>query len=85
MRFLANTGHVYVEGVIYSNAEMDISNLDTTTSSFYVKGGAIAQKFDIDSCYGWLTIEHDVNVLVDTLGPASSSPTIIVEHWEEEY
>ncbi|MCK5211679.1 hypothetical protein KAJ89_03185 [Candidatus Parcubacteria bacterium] len=85
VRFLANTGHVYVEGIIYSNAEMDISSLDTTTSSFYVKGGAIGQKFDIDSCYGWLTIEHDVNVLVDTLGPASSSPTIIIEHWEEEY
>ena len=85
VRFLANTGHIDIEGVIYSDAEMDILNLDTVLSSFYLRGGAIGQKLDIDSCYGWLTIEHDNTVLVDTLGPASSSPTIIVEHWEEEY
>ena len=70
---------------LYSGAEFDILSLDTFLSSFYVEGAAIGQKLDIDSSYGWPTIEHNNQIILDTLGPATSSLTIIVEHWEEEY
>jgi hypothetical protein len=85
IRFLEHTGEVAVRGVIYANAELDILNLDPVTSNFYVLGGAVSQKLDIDSCYGWPTIEYDNEILIDTLGYATSAPTLIIEHWEEEY
>jgi len=82
VHFLANTGDIDIEGVVYADAELGVNNL---SSNFYVKGGLIGQKLDIDSCFNWPTIEHDNLTLVDTIGAASSSPTIIIEHWEEEY
>ena len=85
VQFLSETGNINIEGVVYANAEMDVNGLDPLKSFFYVRGGLIAQKLDIDSCYNWPTIEYDNSAVVDTIGTSTSSPTIIIEHWEEEY
>ena len=87
VQFLEYTNVIDIEGVVYASDEMDLINQDSYTNQFDVVGGLVSRKLDITSC--WLgtdiNLTHDNNILMDTLGAASSSQVIVVEHWEEEY
>lgn len=81
----SHTANVDIEGVIYANDLLNINNLNPAIASFNIEGGLIARKLTITSSWEAINITHNNAILIEALGPASTSPTIIVEHWEEEY
>ena len=84
--FKQYTGDVEIYGVVYANDLMNLTNIAADVSNdFDVTGGLIARKLTATSCQEPINITHDNNILMDSLGSASTSPTIVVEHWEEEY
>lgn len=85
INFQQYTGTVNVKGVIYANDQLNVLNLDPSTASFDIRGGLVSRKLTITSCWEPVNIVHDNEILIDSIGAASTSPTIIVEHWEEEY
>ena len=85
VNILGYTDTVKVKGIIYANDLMDIKNLNSGFSKFDITGGLIARKLNIQSCWDPITIEYESSIVIEALDSASSSPTIIVEHWEEEY
>jgi hypothetical protein len=85
INILEHTQDVESRGVIYANDLMDIKNFNAVGGSFNVYGGLIARKLTISSCWNPINIYYDSEIIDSTLGSATTSPTIIVEHWEEEY
>jgi hypothetical protein len=87
VNFFQYTDTVNVEGVVYASDEMYLTNLDSYTNQFDVVGGLIARKLTFTSCWlpSYINLTHDDNILSTSLGVASSSHVIVVEHWEEEY
>lgn len=85
--FKEYTDIIDVEGVIYASDQLNLTNLDTYTTQFDIVGGLIARKLTMTSCWlgAYINLTHDLNIIMDTLGAASSSQVIVVEHWEEEY
>lgn len=83
--FKQYTEIVDIYGVVYAVDQMNLTNIDSYTTQFDVRGGLLARKLTMTSCWFPIDITHDNDVLVSTLGTASSSPTIVIEHWEEEY
>jgi hypothetical protein len=79
------TDTIKARGLIYANNTMDIRNLNSGSTVFEVTGALIARKLTISSCWDGLDINYDAEIISSTIGSASTSPTIIVEHWEEEY
>lgn len=87
VNFLEYTDTVDVDGVIYASDEMNLMKLDSYTNQFDVIGGLLGRKLDMTSCWlpTYINLTHDLAILLDTLGAASSSQVIVVDHWEEEY
>ncbi|MCK5320758.1 hypothetical protein KAJ61_05220 [Candidatus Parcubacteria bacterium] len=83
--FKQYTEIVDIYGVVYAADKMNLTGIDSYTTQFDVRGGLLARKLTISSCWQPINITHDNEILINTLGSASSSPTIIIEHWEEEY
>ena len=83
--FKQYTEIVDIYGVVYATDSMDLVGIDAHTTQFDVLGGLLARKLTISSCWQPINITHDNEMLTLVLGSASSSPTIIIEHWEEEY
>ena len=83
--FKQYTEVVDIYGVVYAADSMNLVGIDSYTTQFDVRGGLLARKLTISSCWQPINITHDNEILVNTLSSASSSPTIIIEHWEEEY
>ncbi|MEA1963475.1 MAG: hypothetical protein U9M94_04555 [Patescibacteria group bacterium] len=83
--FKQYTEIVDIYGVVYGADSMNLVGIDSYTTQFDVRGGLLARKLTISSCWHPINITHDNEMLINTLGSASSSPTIIIEHWEEEY
>ncbi|MCK5510771.1 hypothetical protein KAI65_04505 [Candidatus Parcubacteria bacterium] len=83
--FKQYTEIVDIYGVVYATDSMNLVGIDSYTTQFDVRGGLLARKLTISSCWHPIDITHDNEMLVNTLSSASSSPTIIIEHWEEEY
>lgn len=84
--FKQYTGDVEISGIIYANDLMNLTNIAANASNnFNVTGGLIARKLTVTSCQEIINITHDNNIITDSLGSASTSPAIVVEHWEEEY
>jgi len=73
---------LFVNGLIYSGDQMTISSV---LAPIEIHGGIMARKIDFSSVWQAFDIYLDADVIVDTLGMASYSPMIIVDHWEEEY
>lgn len=71
-----------VNGLVYSGDQMTISSV---LAPIEIRGGIVARKIDFSSIWQPFDIYLDSDVIVDTLGVASYSPVIIVDHWEEEY
>ena len=85
VNFKEYTEVVDIYGVVYAANLMNLNKIDSYTTQFDVLGGLIARQLDISSCWHTINITHDNEMLSDTLSAASSSQTIIIEHWEEEY
>ncbi len=84
--FKQYTEVVDIYGVVYAADQMNLVGIDTTyTTQFDVLGGLLGRKLTISSCWQDINITHDNEMLTSVLSSASSSPTIIIEHWEEEY
>ncbi len=83
MYFKNQTGIVNVRGVLYANDILNINNVNA--SLFIVRGAMIARKFTISSSWIPIDIYYDSSIIINTLNNASTSPTLIVDHWEEEY
>ena len=83
--FKQYTETVDIYGVVYATDSMNLVGIDAHTTQFDIRGGLLARKLTISSCWQPINITHDNEMLINTLGSASSSPTIIIEHWEEEY
>ncbi|MCK4540168.1 hypothetical protein KAU09_03375 [Candidatus Parcubacteria bacterium] len=83
--FKQYTETVNVYGIVYAADLMNLTSIDSYTIQFDVCGGLVARKLTISSCWQAINITHDNEMLINTLSSASSSPTIIIEHWEEEY
>jgi hypothetical protein len=79
------TGDIDANGVIYANDQLNLTNIDPAIASFDVLGGLVSRKLTITSCWEPINITYDQMIVFDAIGSADESPTIIVEHWEEEY
>ena len=71
-----------VNGLIYSGDQMTVSSV---LAPIEIHGGIVARKIDFSSVWQAFDVYLDSDVIIDTLGVASYSPMIIVDHWEEEY
>ncbi len=71
-----------VNGLVYSGDQMTISSV---LAPIEIHGGIVARKIDFSSVWQAVDIYLDADTIIDTLGVASYSPVIIVDHWEEEY
>ncbi len=83
MYFKNRTGIVKVKGVLYANDILNVNNINS--SLFSVRGAMIARKFTISSSWVPINIYYNSDIIINTLNNASTSPTLIVDHWEEEY
>lgn len=82
--FLQYTGEISFEGIIYSVNTFEIRNL--SYHDFYVRGATVGYWLNIDSCpLINMTIEHDPDIINDTLDYTPEAPTLSINHWEEEY
>jgi len=81
--FRNRTGLVDARGVIYANDTLNVNNVSAST--FRVEGAFIARKFTISSSWIPIDIYYNSDIIINTLNNASTSPTLIVDHWEEEY
>ncbi len=73
---------VYINGVLYAGDQMDINgNFDW----FDVNGGILARKLDFSGTFAGKKINFDEETMTSALAVTELSPTITVEHWEEEY
>ncbi len=81
--FKNRTNVVDITGVLYANDTLNINNVNSST--FIVRGAMIARKFTISSSWTPIDIYYDGDIIINTLDNASDSPTLIVDHWEEEY
>ncbi|MEK7557613.1 MAG: hypothetical protein AAB530_00165 [Patescibacteria group bacterium] len=82
--FNYNAGEVNITGLVYANDQLSILNFPIG-SNFIVVGGLVSRKLTITSWYRTLNIYYNNDVLADTFEVTQFSPTITVEHWEEEY
>ena len=83
--FKEYTGTVKVKGIFYANDLMDVTNINPGPDNFDVEGGLIARKLTITGSWEPINITYNASIIGSTLSSATSSPTIIIEHWEEDY
>ena len=80
--FGIGTKGLFLKGLLYSGDEMNLSSL---SGPITIYGGIIARKIDMSSIWQNFDIYLEPDVIIDTLGPSSYSPVIIIDYWEEEY
>mgnify|MGYP007123663573 CR=1 FL=1 len=80
--FGIGTHSLLVNGLVYSGDQMTVSSV---LAPVEIYGGIVTRKIDFSSVWQSFDIYLDSDVIADTLGIASYSPVIIVDHWEEEY
>ncbi|PIU16324.1 hypothetical protein COT20_00660 [bacterium (Candidatus Gribaldobacteria) CG08_land_8_20_14_0_20_39_15] len=71
-----------VHGLMYSGDE---TKLSSAAAAIVITGGIAARKLTISSLWNGLDIYLDLDVIADTFGNSQYSPTVTVDHWEEEY
>lgn len=84
MKFKDDLGNININGVLYSTDQLTIENAQAG-ANFTINGGTASRKLTITSSSRIINIIFNNQILVDTLAPASFSPVLTVEHWEEEY
>ncbi|MFH1597637.1 MAG: pilus assembly PilX N-terminal domain-containing protein [Patescibacteria group bacterium] len=80
--FGAYTQAITIQGLLYSLQQIDMVSLP---SQFDLVGGFYSRKLHTISLWNVLNITYDEETVNTTIGSPSFSPTIYVEHWEEEY
>jgi len=79
------TGTVNITGLVYANDQLSILGFPFGLN-FTIVGGLVSRKLTITSFYfRILNIYYNNAVLADAFEATQFSPTITVEHWEEEY
>lgn len=84
INFEDNLGNININGVVYSSDQLTIENIQAGRN-FTINGGTASRKLTITSSSRIINIIFNNQILVDTLSPASFSPVLTVDHWEEEY
>lgn len=79
------TGNVNLNGVVYAVDQLNILNLPAGLSSFNAVGGLVSRKLTITSSWQPVNITHNNDILAEVFSATEYSPTVLVEHWEEEY
>lgn len=84
-----------IQGLIYAQEEATISGIpDIPEKNFVIRGGIVARKLDFDGNVETIDVYRDVDKIKEGIWgggvppagtPASYSPIITIEHWEEEY
>ncbi len=78
-------GNVDIHGVIYANDQVNITNFQPGSSSFNIVGGVVGRKLTVTSCWQPINITRDADIAAVVFPATDFSPTILVEHWEEDY
>ncbi len=82
--FLLWAGTMDLDGIVYANDQLTVQSFPLGTS-FEAHGGLVARKLTITSAWQAIDIYYDNGIVLDSINPVFSSPTINIEHWEEEY
>ncbi len=76
------TRELDVDGLLYSLEEIRMVSIP---DRFDIIGGFYSRKLQTISLWNELNITYDAEIINTTLGAPTFSPTIYVDHWEEEY
>ena len=71
-----------VQGLIYAGGEAKFSSLSNST---VIRGGVVGRKLSFSSLWNGFDIYLDSDMVVDIFQNAQYSPTITIDHWEEDY
>jgi len=71
-----------VQGLIYAGEEAKFSSLNNPTE---IHGGLVGRKLTFSSLWNGFDIYLDPDMIVNTFHNAQYSPTITIDHWEENY
>lgn len=82
MSISSYTNSINVNGLVYALDQMNISSLANT---FNIVGGLYSRKITASSLWRGLNLTYNENTVSYTIAEPSFSPTVTVEHWEEEY
>lgn len=78
-------GDIIISGILYATGSITLEKLKTG-NTFLVTGGVTSGNgILIKNCSRTIQIVYDNEILVDSLISSDNSPTIVVDHWEEEY
>lgn len=84
MIFKNDLGNININGVLYSTKDLTIEKL-YVGQNFTVNGGTASRKLTITSSPKIIDVVFNNQILADTLLPATFSPVLTFDHWEEEY
>lgn len=76
------TNSINVNGLVYALDQMNISSL---ANAFNIVGGLYSRKITTSSLWRALNLTYNEDTVTSTIAEPSFSPTVTVEHWEEEY
>jgi Tfp pilus assembly protein PilX len=85
IEFDETKGDININGVIYANNQVNITNITSSSANFTVTGGIIGRKVTITSCSRPININYEGTAILDSFFETEFSPVITVEYWEEEY
>lgn len=71
-----------VQGLIYAGEEAKFSSLNNPTE---IHGGLVGRKLIFSSLWNGFDIYLDPEMIVNTFHNVQYSPTITIDHWEENY
>lgn len=71
-----------VQGLIYAGEEAKFSSLNHQTE---IHGGVVGRKLTFSSLWNGFDVYLDPDMIVNTFHDVQYSPTITIDHWEENY
>ncbi len=78
-------GNIIINGILYSTGSITLNKLNSGYTFLITGGVTSGNGIMIKNCSRTIQIVYDNAILVDSLTPSDNSPTIVVDHWEEEY
>lgn len=78
-------GNLNIHGVLYSNDQMNITNIPSSAGSLNITGALVSRKLTITSVQEPLNITYDNDIVSESFPGTAFSPVVTIEHWEEEY
>jgi len=78
-------GDIIISGILYVTGSITLNKLNSGYI-FNVTGGITSGNgILMKNCSRTLEVIYNNEILTDSLTPSSNSPTIVIDHWEEEY